>query len=79
MAIPEVITLDFETAAIGARPKAYPPKPVGCAVRVPGLKPWYVSWGHPEKNNCKYGEAKAQLRRIVTTATPRSFHNAKLN
>lgn len=79
MAIPEVITLDFETSAIGARPRDYPPKPAGCAVRVPGLRPWYLAWGHPDGNNCKLSEAKAQLRRIWTSGAPLLFHNSKFD
>lgn len=40
---------DFESEAIGARP-AYPPKPVGLAVLLPGYAPTYCSWGHASEN-----------------------------
>lgn len=40
---------DFETEAIDKRP-AYPPRPVGVAVKIPGKKDRYYAWGHPTKN-----------------------------
>jgi DNA polymerase-1 len=42
------VTIDFETEAIGARPKF--PKPVGVAIKEFGRVPRYYSWGHPTKN-----------------------------
>jgi DNA polymerase-1 len=76
---PHVITLDFETKAIGARPEEYPPIPVGCAVRVPGLKSFYLAWGHPTGNNVTPSAARAMLRDIWTSGAPLLFHNAKFD
>lgn len=76
---PHVITLDFETRAIGTRPDTYPPKPVGCAVRVPGLRPFYLAWGHPTGNNTTLEVARPMLRDIWTSGAPLLFHNAKFD
>jgi DNA polymerase I-like protein with 3'-5' exonuclease and polymerase domains len=76
--IPEVITLDFETWAIKPRPE-YPPRPVGCAVRVPGEKPYYLAWGHPTGNNITEKQATAKLRRLWDSGTSLLFHNAKFD
>jgi len=46
----KIATLDFETFAIAPRP-AYPPVPVGLAIRATDVAPWYYGWGHPTDNN----------------------------
>jgi DNA polymerase I len=52
MRSPLLGALDFETEAIGPRPHAYPPVPVGVALR---SRSWsrgrYLAWGHPTRNN----------------------------
>ncbi len=55
---------DFETDGIKARPE-YPPKPVGLALDVPGMKPRYYAWGHPEKNNATMAEAVRHVKMLI--------------
>lgn len=59
----KLAVVDFETEGIEDRPN-YPPKPVGVSLILPGQKPKYYAWGHPEGNNC----SAADGRRIVRTA-----------
>jgi DNA polymerase I-like protein with 3'-5' exonuclease and polymerase domains len=54
-------TIDFETEAITARP-AYPPVPVGVALKALGRRAEYLAWGHPTGNNCTRGYAKKRLK-----------------
>lgn len=79
MTAPVVATLDFETFAIGERPEAYPPIPVGCAVEVPGLKPFYLAWGHPTGNNTDPETARRKIRQVWDSDLPLLFHNAKFD
>jgi DNA polymerase-1 len=79
LGIPQVITLDFETEAIGARPLYYPPRPVGCAVRGLDGKSFYMAWGHPTKNNIEPDVARSRLLEIWRSKTPLLFHNAKFD
>jgi len=65
-------TLDFETKKIEDRP-AYPPEPVGLAVRHPSGHCEYISWGHPGDNTGSYEEAKHVLARYWHG--PMLFHN----
>ena len=53
-------TVDFETENIERRP-CYPPKPVGVAIKMPGKRGRYYSWGHPTQNNCTRAQAKRAL------------------
>lgn len=73
MSIPRVVTLDFETEGIEARP-IYPPVPVGCAVHISG-KSKYLSWGHPTENNCTKTQATKELKTILRNNDV-LFHNA---
>lgn len=76
--IPQVATLDFETKGIEARP-VYPPKPVGCAIRLPGDRgSSYLAWGHPYENNIKEKDAKKILLDIIKNM-PVLFHNASFD
>lgn len=61
----QYITIDYETKAIQPRP-AYPPEPVGVAIRVDGVSTYYA-WGHPTNNNCTFEEAKAHLKSVLET------------
>lgn len=72
----EPTTVDFETVKIESRP-AYPPKPVGVAIRWPGGDEKYLAWGHPNGmgNNCDVGKASAVLRDVYRSGTPTLFHN----
>lgn len=47
-----ILTLDFESHAIGERPDHYPPEPVGIALMPEDAEPRYLAWGHPSENNC---------------------------
>jgi len=72
------ICIDFETAAIEARP-SYPPEPVGVAILLPGRVPRYYAWGHPEGNNCTKEEATEVLKDIFESWNPLLFHHAKFD
>lgn len=78
MKAPEAITVDFETDAIQKRP-AYPPMPVGVAVKEPGAKPVYWAWGHPSGNNCSREDASKRLRKIWKDPRPKLFHHEKFD
>jgi DNA polymerase I-like protein with 3'-5' exonuclease and polymerase domains len=69
------VVVDFETDGIEPRPD-YPPKPVGVAIWEPGKKPYYLSWGHPTKNNCEVGKAKRVLSDIWKSGEDLLFQNA---
>lgn len=73
-----MITIDFETDRIEARP-VYPPKPVGVAIKwgdEPGV---YYSWGHPSGNNYTLEEATAALQEVWDSDEPILFHHAKFD
>ena len=82
MTQPKPTTVDFETEGICGRPD-YPPKPVGVSIKYWGKKAKYWSWGHPEKNNCTFEEAKAELTKVWNATydqeTPILFQNAKFD
>lgn len=73
-----MITLDTETEGIES-PPAYPPKPVGLAVRMPEGQKMYLSWGHPGENNCTRNDAGAFLDNVWTSKEPLLFHHAKFD
>ena len=79
MKTPKVITIDFETAGIEARPK-YPPVPVGFSIMDPNSKKAkYYAWGHPCENNCTFEEAQAILLEAWNGPSNLLFHNAKFD
>jgi DNA polymerase-1 len=53
--------LDFETKRIEARP-AYPPEPVGFAIKASDVKSRYYAWKHPSENNCTWHQARKVLK-----------------
>lgn len=53
-------TVDFETHPIEPRP-AYPPRPVGVAIKAWGKKSVYYSFAHRTKNNCTEAQARKAL------------------
>ena len=71
-----VVVFDFETEGIQARPK-YPPKPIGVAIKYPGKKSKYYSFGHPTENNCTREEAKSALAAAYRYTTAQ--HNSKFD
>lgn len=71
------VCIDYETNPIEQRP-VYPPEPVGVSIQYPGEQPFYMSWGHPTKNNCTKAEAKKELKRIYAEY-PILMHNAKFD
>lgn len=70
-------TIDFETQAIGPRP-AYPPAPVGVAIKKPGRPSRWYGWGFPTKNNCDRGDAVKALGEVWHKG-PLLFHNGKFD
>ena len=76
--IKDAVTLDFETEKIQNRP-VYPPKPVGLAIRWPDGFSEYLSWGHPEGNNCTKKQAVKILTSIWHSDAPLLFFNAKFD
>jgi DNA polymerase-1 len=72
------ITVDFETHAIEPRPN-YPPVPVSVAILEEGRKPEFLSWGHPEGNNCTKTEAKKRLRKVWRHPDGLLFHNSRFD
>jgi DNA polymerase I-like protein with 3'-5' exonuclease and polymerase domains len=71
----EIVTIDFETEGIGPRPGAYPPRPVGVAIRTPDGSTQYLSWGSKHgDNNCDFAEARRTL--WLHWQGPVLFHNA---
>lgn len=59
-----IATIDFETLPIKKRPD-YPPKPVGVSI-IENNKAEYLSWGHPEGNNCTFAQAKRRLKQVYS-------------
>lgn len=59
----EITAVDYESDPIERRP-AYPPKPVGVAIKYPGKRSKYLSWGAPTENNCTIETAQAELRDV---------------
>jgi len=69
-------TLDFETEAIEDG-SGRSPKPVGLAFWIPGEEPKYMSWGHPDGNNCQEYEAKQEAYRLWDKGV--LFHHGKFD
>ena len=80
MKVPEVVTVDFETAGIERRPD-YPPVPAGVSILEPGKRAKYYAWGHPTGNNCDFDGVKRRLQDIAKNASKRPilFHNGKFD
>jgi len=72
------ITVDFETEAIRDRPE-YPPRPVSVAIWVPGRRPEFWSWGHPEGNNSTKQKTVDRLRDVWRSDRGLLFHEAKFD
>ena len=72
------IFLDFETEAIGPRPKYYPPKPVGLAVldRSGQFASGYFAFAHDTGNNTNFKTVRDMLVRIYESGRHICFHNA---
>lgn len=74
-----LLVLDFETAAIGPRPKEYPPKPVSFAYKLGSAKSEFVSWGHPGKNSHTFTQAQALLQTLLSKTSGVVCHNANFD
>lgn len=72
-----MVTLDFETHAIGVGKDLFP-KPVGLAVRFENGLSHYYAWGHPSENNCTEDEAKRIWLDSVTNHSV-CFHKANFD
>ena len=71
-----ILSLDFESFGIEARP-AYPPTPVGLAVyRTDVDYEQYFAWGHPTDNNCKESNVIGHVKQWMAQATKIIMHNA---
>ena len=67
---PQVVTIDFETEGIEARPK-YPPKPCSVGIKWPGESQYRImAWAHPSGNNCTEKEARGELKRAYESKYP---------
>lgn len=77
MNISDRTVVDFETEGIQSRPN-YPPKPVGVSIKLPGKKPIYLAWGHPEGNNCDITMARTRIREAYM-AKRVVFHNGNFD
>lgn len=73
--IPPHITLDAETWRIQERP-AYPPRPVGWAIKWPQQPSRYWAFGHATNNNCTENEAKEALWEALQSPYFLLFHHA---
>ena len=71
----KIVTIDYETHAIGERPSAYPPEPVGVSIKINDEPSTYLSWGHPSGNNCTKAQAKVQLEEALYGADKILSHN----
>lgn len=75
----DYITVDFETESIQRRP-AYPPKPVGVAIRFPGERSGkYYAFGHPCQNNCSEQDAANALELAYKSGLPLLFQHGKFD
>jgi len=74
----ETVTLDFETLRIEGRP-AYPPRPVGLAIKFGDAEPEYMAFGHPKGNNCTEDDVLETLQSIWDKGHDVLFHNAKFD
>jgi DNA polymerase I-like protein with 3'-5' exonuclease and polymerase domains len=76
MELKRVFFADFETCAIEPRP-AYPPKPVGLALRCVGERvKKYYAWGHPSGNNSTAEEARKHYLMLIRAGFIPVFHHA---
>jgi len=72
------VAIDFETEKIQSRPH-YPPKPVGVAIKYPGVEAKYYAWGHASDNNCTKEEAQEALSLAFEHEDGVVCHNAKFD
>lgn len=73
-----LVTFDFETDAIEARP-SYPPKPCGVSIKYRGKAARYFAFGHPTENNSTKAEAKAALTAAYKSGLPLLGQNLKFD
>ena len=78
MSKPLPVTIDFETLGIESRP-AYPPVPVGVAIKFPGRPAAYHAWGHSTGNNCCLSEAVSALQAVWQHPGGLLCHNSKFD
>jgi len=75
----KIVTIDFETFGIEARPH-YPPLPVGVSIKIAGTAARYLAWGHPSGNNSTLEEARKKLKEVWTDRDiALLFHHAKFD
>lgn len=76
--VPKPVTVDFETLPIQPRPD-YPPAAVGVSIKYFGKKGRYYAWGHPDGNNCSWGEAKKAVEEAYRCKDGVLFQNGKFD
>jgi len=74
----DVITLDWESHPIEARPN-FPPRPIGLAVKDGYNASRYLAFGHPSGNNATYQDALSVLRWAWDSGRPILCHNIKFD
>lgn len=78
MTVPRPVVVDFETFAVEPRP-AYPPVPVGVAIKYPGKEPRYYAFAHTTGNNCCWSEARQATIEAWNWSDGVLFQNAKFD
>lgn len=48
-------------------------------MRVPGVKPFYLAWGHPSENNISPEKGRAVIAQVWDSGIPLLFHNSKFD
>lgn len=72
----DIIVIDFETKPIQDRP-AYPPQPVGLAIKYGDEPGKYLAWGHAAgDNNATEEDARRELEYALSSGADLLFHNA---
>ncbi len=75
-------TFDFETEAIGPRPRQMPPKAVGVSYRLDQGEPEYLAFGYenPTMNNCSRIQVKSLFEMMIADPTVTFVaHNARFD
>jgi DNA polymerase I-like protein with 3'-5' exonuclease and polymerase domains len=78
MRLPKPVVIDCETWGINGRPQ-YPPVPCGVSILYPGQKPRYYAFGHADKNNATWTEARNAALKAYQHPDGILFQNAKFD
>jgi len=72
------VAVDFETYGIESRP-AFPPEPVGVAIKWPGRSSRYYAWAHKTGNTDSREDSLEALREAWHNPDGLLFHNARFD